>query len=74
MNYQIYKYDAIKAALRAGENDNDNLSMELLRVIWRAANHEIKQKKYKPVYIITESEKKLFEKSSYKCIIRVIEE
>lgn len=74
MSYQISKYDAIKVALQAEESSSNKLARKVLRAIQRAASYEITSKNYSDVYIITENEKKYFERVSPKCIISAIKE
>lgn len=64
MSYQISKYEAIKAVLKAEESQNNKLALKLMQVIRRAARQEIKCNIYAKVYIINESEKKYFERVS----------
>ena len=64
MSYQISKYEAIKAVLRAEENHNDKLALKLMEVIRRATRREIKSSIYAKVYILNENEKKYFERVS----------
>jgi len=64
MSYQISKYEAIKAVLRAEENHNDKLALKMMEVIRRATRREIRSNIYAKVYIINENEKKYFEKVS----------
>lgn len=64
MSYQISKYEAIKAVLRAEENHNDKLALKMMEVIRRATRREISSNLYAKVYIINESEKKYFERVS----------
>lgn len=64
MSYQISKYEAIKAVLRAEENHNDKLAIKMMEVIRRAARREIKNNIYAKVYILNEKEKKHFERVS----------
>lgn len=61
MNYQISKYDAVKAVLKAEEANNIRLANKLMYVIRRAARHEIQQNSYDEFYILSEREKKYFE-------------
>lgn len=62
MSYQISKYDAIKAVLKAEESQNNKLASKMMQVIRRAAREEIKCEIYTKVYIIDENEKKYFER------------
>lgn len=64
MSYQISKYEAIRAVLRAEESHNEKLALKMMDVIRRAAKREIKSNVYAKVYIINENEKKHFEKVS----------
>ena len=63
MTYQVSKYDAIKAILKAKDQHN-RLADDLLVAVRRAARHEIKTNNYKGFYLIDEQEKMLFEKAS----------
>lgn len=74
MNYQISKYDAIKAVLKAEECSSDKLAAKVLQIIQRVTNCEIENKNYRNVYIITANEKKYFERISPKCIISAVKE
>jgi len=62
MSYQISKYDAIKAVLKAEESQSNKLASKMMQVIRRAAREEIKCEIYTKVYIIDENEKKYFER------------
>lgn len=65
MSYQISKYEAIKAVLKAEESDNIRLVNKMMRVIRRAARYEIKKNSYTEFYILSEQEKKYFENTTY---------
>lgn len=69
MSYQISKYEALKAVLKAEETNNNKLAYKMMQVIRRAARQEIKCNVYTKVYVISEQEKKLFERVSCNCII-----
>ncbi len=60
MSYQISKYEAIKAVLKAEESRNNKRASRMMQIIRRAAREEIKRKIYTNVYIINENEKKYF--------------
>lgn len=62
MSYQISKYDAIKAVLKAEESQNNKLAAKIMQIIRRAAREEIKCEIYTKVYMINENEKKYFER------------
>ena len=64
MTYQISKYEAIKAVLKAEENQNDKLASKMMQAIRRAARQEIKCNIYTKFYVINENEKKYFEQVS----------
>lgn len=65
MKYQISKYEAIKAVLKAEEEKNIKLVNQMMLIIRRAARKEIKQNKYKTYYTINDHDKKYFEKATY---------
>lgn len=73
MTYQISKYDAVKAALKAEEANNIRLANKLMYVIRRAARHEIQQKSYDEFYVLSEREKKYFENAVCGLQITVID-
>lgn len=64
MSYQISKYEAIKAVLKAEENNYNKLASKMMQAIRRAARQEINQNIYAKVYIIDENEKKYFDRVS----------
>lgn len=74
MSYQISKYDAVKAALIAEKSCSNNVSEKIQQAIQRAANYEIQKKKYSKMYIITENEKKYFEKVACHCVISAVDD
>ena len=74
MSYQISKYDAIKIVLQAEECSSSKLAAKVLQIVQCATSNEIKRKKYSNVYIITENDKKYFEKVSPECSISVFKE
>lgn len=70
MSYQISKYEALKAVLKAEEMNKNKLAFKMMQAIRRAARQEIKCNVYTKVYIISEQEKKVFERVSCGCIIK----
>lgn len=70
MSYQISKYEAIKAVLKAEESDNIRLVNKMMQVIRRAARYEIKKNSYTGFYILSEQEKKYFENTA--CNLHII--
>ena len=62
MYFKISKYDALKAVIKAEEIDNSKLVYNMMQAIRRATRKEIQQNLYRNYYIITERDKKYFEK------------
>lgn len=73
MSYQISKYEAIRAVLKAEESDNIRLVNKMMHVIRRAARSEIKKNNYTGFYTLSEREKKYFENTVYNLHIIAVE-
>ena len=71
MNYQISKYEAIKAVLNAEKCDNQKLAYKMMQVIRRAVRQEIESNSYTSFYIFNEQEKTIFENVSCTFIVSV---